>query len=141
MIFINKKYIQLKRPVRAIDDNCPMRNLRHFTLLSRLVLAWFVLALGVALASPILKPQDILLVCTGNGVMKVLVQAEDGSASEVADNSMHCPLCGPMVAPPPIFFSAAEPVHPLAYSLQAIPSAHIAARTAAPLPARGPPYL
>ena len=118
-----------------------MRNLRHFTFLSRLVLAWFVLSLGIAVASPIVKPQDILMVCTGSGAMKVLVQAEDGSTAEVAGNSMDCPLCAPMVAPPPVDHWAAEPSQPLAYSLQAIPSALIAARTAAPLPARGPPSL
>jgi hypothetical protein len=122
-----------------VDDNPAMRTLRHFTFLSRLVLVWFVLSLGVAVASPIVKPQDILLVCTGSGAMKMLVQADDGSASEVSSNTMDCPLCAPMVAPPPIPYWAAEPAQPLAYALQAIPSAHIAARTAAPLPARGPP--
>ena len=59
-------------------DNRDMRTLRHFTFISRLVLAWFVLSLGVAVASPIVKPKDILLVCTGSGAMKVLVKAPDG---------------------------------------------------------------
>jgi hypothetical protein len=122
-----------------VDDNPAMRTLRHFTFLSRLVLVWFVLSLGVAVASPIVKPQDILMVCTGTGVMKVLLQAEDGSTSEVVGNSMDCPLCASMVAPPPMDHWAVEPVQPLAFALQGIPSAHIAARTAAPLPARGPP--
>ncbi len=122
-----------------MDDNRAMRTLRHFTFLSRLVLVWFVLSLGVAVASPIVKPQDILMVCTGTGVMKVLLQAEDGSTSEVVGNSMDCPLCASMVAPPPMDHWAVEPVQPLAFALQGIPSAHIAARTAAPLPARGPP--
>ncbi len=116
-----------------------MRTLRHFTFISRFVLAWFVLSLGVAVASPIVKPQDILLVCTGSGVMKVLVKAADGGASEVASNSMDCPLCAAMAAPPPVEYWAVESDQPLAYALQGIPSAHIAARTAAPLPARGPP--
>jgi hypothetical protein len=122
-----------------VDDNRGMRTLRHFTFLSRLVLAWFVLSLGIAVASPIVKPQDILLVCTGSGAMKMLVKAADGTASEATGNTMDCPLCAPMVAPPPVDQWAAEPAQPLAYALQAIPSAHIAARTAAPLPARGPP--
>jgi hypothetical protein len=133
--------IQIKGSVSCLVDNPQMRTLRHFTFLSRLVLAWFVLSLGVAVASPIVKPQDILLVCTGSGAMKVLVKAADGTASEVTSNTMDCPLCAPMVAPPPILFWAAEPAQPLAYALQTIPSAHIAARTAAPLLARGPPTL
>jgi hypothetical protein len=118
-----------------------MQALRHFTFISRLVLAWFVLSLGVAVASPIVKPQDILLVCSGSGAMKVLVQSDDGSTTELASNSMDCPLCAPMGAPPPAARAGVEPAQPLAYALQSIPSAHIAARTAAPLPARGPPTL
>lgn len=116
-----------------------MRSLRHFTILTRLVLVWFVLSLGVAVASPIVKPQDILLVCTGSGAMKVLVKADDGSTSEVAGTTMDCPLCASVSAPPPVACQTTEPAQPLAYALQPIPSAHIAARTAAPLPARGPP--
>ena len=56
-----------------------MQILRNFTFLARLVLAWVVLSLGVAVASPIVKPQNVLLVCTGSGAMKVLVTADDGS--------------------------------------------------------------
>jgi hypothetical protein len=118
-----------------------MRTLRHFTFISRLVLAWFVLSLGIAVASPIVKPQDILLVCSGSGAMKMLVQADDGSASEVTTNTLDCPLCAPMAAPPAVDHWAEQPAQPLAHALQAIPSAHIAARTAAPLPARGPPVV
>jgi len=118
-----------------------MQTLRHFTFISRLVLAWFVLSLGVAVASPIVKPQDILLVCTGSGAMKVLVQSDDGGTTELASSSMDCPLCATTGAPPPMARAVVEPAQPLAYALQSIPSAHIAARTAAPLPARGPPTL
>lgn len=118
-----------------------MQTLRHFTILLRLVLAWFVLSLGVAVASPLVQPQDVLLVCTGSGAMKVLVKADDGSTSEVASNSMDCPLCVSLAAPPLVARLHAEPAQPLAYALQAIASAHIAARTAAPLPARGPPAV
>lgn len=118
-----------------------MRNLRHFTILARLVLAWFVLSLGVAVASPIVKPQDVLLVCSGSGAMKVLVKADDGSTSEVGSTSMDCPLCANVSAPPSVFSPRVEPFQPLAYALQSIPAAHIAARTAAPLPPRGPPTV
>jgi hypothetical protein len=119
-----------------------MQILRNFTFLARLVLAWVVLSLGVAVASPIVKPQNVLLVCTGAGAMKVLVTADDGSTSEVGSVSMDCPLCASFSAPPPLVSApTVEPAQPLAYALQSIPAAHIAARTAAPLPARGPPTL
>ena len=100
-----------------MDDNRGMQALRHFTFISRLVLAWFVLSLGVAVASPIVKPQDILLVCSGSGAMKVLVQSDDGSTTELASNSMDCPLCAPMGAPPPVARAVVEPAQPLAYAL------------------------
>lgn len=118
-----------------------MQSLCHFTLIARLVLAWLVLSLGVAVASPIVKPQDVLLVCSGAGVMKVLVKSDDGSTTEVGSASMDCPLCATAGAPPPVVSVLAEPAQPLAHALQSIPAAHIAARTAAPLPARGPPLL
>lgn len=116
-----------------------MQTLRRLTNFARLVLAWFVLSLGVAVASPLVAPQDTVLVCTGAGAMKVLVKADDGSTTEVGSSTMLCPLCA-LVAPPPVLTQAqVAPVFPLAFALQPVPSAHIAARTAAPLPARGPP--
>lgn len=120
-----------------------MRTLRHFTNLTRLALAWFVLSLGMAVASPIVQPQEIFVVCSssGSGAMKLLVQASDGSISEGDSKSMDCPLCIAVAAPPPVACLSAEPAHPLAYALQAIAAAHIAARTAAPLPPRGPPTV
>ena len=117
----------------------PMQSLRSFTLLTRCVLVWFVVALGVAVASPLVKPQDLLLVCSASGAMKVLVQIDDGSVSEVVDNTVHCPLCATAGAPPPPPRVSVAPFQPLSFALLGIPSAHIAARTAAPLPARGPP--
>jgi hypothetical protein len=118
-----------------------MQTLRNATQFVRCMLAWFVLSLGVAFASPIVMPQDILLVCTGSGAMKVLVQSDDGGTTELASNAMDCPLCAPMAAPPPMARHMVAPAQPLAHALQSIPIAHIAARTAAPLLARGPPIL
>jgi hypothetical protein len=118
-----------------------MQTLRHFTLLTRLVLVWFVLSLGVAVASTLVNPQDTLLVCTSVGAMKVLVKADDGSTREVAQSAMDCPLCVPTGAPPPVAVQVrVAPVFALGFALQSIPSAHIAGRTAPPLPPRGPPH-
>ncbi|HEY5580804.1 MAG TPA: DUF2946 domain-containing protein, partial [Rhodoferax sp.] len=41
--------------------------------------------------------------------------------------------------PPPVAHAATEPMQALGHVLQGIPAAHIAALSAAPLPARGPP--
>jgi hypothetical protein len=118
-----------------------MQTLRRFTMLTRLVLAWFVLSFGIALAAPVITAQNILLVCTGTGVMKVLIQNEDGSTTEQVHSRMDCPLCATMAAPPPQPGAAVRPSCALSYALQGVPAAFIAARTASPMPARGPPAL
>ncbi|AEG94758.1 hypothetical protein [Ramlibacter tataouinensis] len=113
-----------------------MHALRNARRLARLVLAWFALSLGAALASPVVQPQGVELVCAG-GVMKLMTVDEGGPAG--ASQALDCPLCTPAGAPPaPAPVAAAMPL-PLGHALQPIPAARIAALTAAPLPARGPP--
>lgn len=107
--------------------------------LGRLVLLWFVLSLGAAIASPVVNPQAMEVVCSSAGAVKVVVKTDDG-AQEMGASHLDCPLCVLTGAPPP-----APPVvqlpqpQPLGHALQSIPAARIAAATAAPLPARGPP--
>ena len=115
-----------------------LQNLRRATMLARWVLLGFVLSLGVAIAAPIVNPQATQLICSASGGMKVIVTTADGS-TEVASQSMDCPLCVSIIAPPPVLKSGFEPVQALSYALQRIPAAIIAQRTAAPPPARGPP--
>ena len=115
-----------------------MQTLRRAHFLARLVLVWFMLSMGVAVASPMVKPQAMELVCSGSGAIKVLVKTDDGM-QEMGTHTLDCPLCSAVGAPPVLARTQAAPVQPLAYVLRSIPSAHIAALTAAPLPARGPP--
>jgi len=115
-----------------------MHNLRHVRWLTRLVLAWFVLSIGVAVASPLVNPQAMELICSGAGAIKVLIKT-DGGAKERSGHTLDCPLCAPVGAPPIASQATLPVVHPLAHALRPIPAAHIAARTAAPLPPRGPP--
>jgi hypothetical protein len=115
-----------------------MQTLRNAHLIARFVLVWFALSIGVAIASPLVKPQAMELICSGMGVMKLQVQGSDGS-QDLSPKTLDCPLCVTGCAPPPVASQAFEPVQPLAYVLQSIPSAIIAALTAAPPPARGPP--
>ena len=115
-----------------------LQNLRRASSLARWVLLGFVLSLGVAIASPIVNPQATQLICSASGGMKIIVTTADGSA-EVASQSMDCPLCVSIIAPPPVLKSTLEPTQALSYALQPIPAAIIAQRTAAPPPARGPP--
>lgn len=71
--------------------------LRQFT---RWVALWFVLSLGAAVASPLINPQAMSLICSGAGVMKVIVQTDDG-AVELGSHGLDCPLCANLAAPPP----------------------------------------
>ncbi|QDL39263.1 DUF2946 family protein [Rhodoferax sediminis] len=116
-----------------------MHALRHAHFLARWVLVCVVLAIGAAVASPLIKPQTMELVCSGAGTVKLLIKTDDGGS--VGDHTLHCPLCASLGAPPPRLRVAAEPFQPLSYVLQPIAAAHIAALTAAPLPARGPPVF
>jgi hypothetical protein len=112
---------------------------RHAHLLARFVLVWFALSIGVAIASPIIKPQAMELICSGAGVMKVLLKTDDGTQGALS-LTLDCPLCVANSAPPPPAARlATEPPHALAHVLQSIPAAHIASRTAVAPPARGPP--
>jgi hypothetical protein len=115
-----------------------MHTLRRARFLARLVLAWFALSLGVAIASPLVQPTDIEVICSGTGAMKLLVKGDAGT-DKPATHTLDCPLCGSMGAPPPVVRTDLAFVPVLGHAVQPIPAARIAALTAAPLPARGPP--
>lgn len=115
-----------------------MQFLRKSYLITRFVLVWFALFVSVAAASPLVNPQSIELICSGSGVMKLVMQSDDG-AGEAAAHTQDCSLCGTVGAPPPVAINLPALPQPLAYALQSIPQARIAALTGAPLPARGPP--
>ena len=115
-----------------------MQTLRNAHLIARFVLVWFALSIGVAIASPIVKPQSIEVICSGSGVMKLLIKSDEGS-KVVSLHTLDCSLCATGYAPPPIMQWIVVPVQSLAHVLQSIPAAHIASRTAVPPPGRGPP--
>ncbi|RYF74781.1 MAG: hypothetical protein EOO29_24760, partial [Comamonadaceae bacterium] len=79
-----------------------MHLLRASTLLARLVLAWFVLSLGVAVASPVVSPQSLELVC-GTGAGPKLVMLDSESQALAADHhALDCPACLAATLPPPV---------------------------------------
>ena len=118
-----------------------MHALRHVRPLAIMVLVWFAMSLGAAIASPIVQPKTMQLVCTSAGAVKVIVQTDDG-ALELGAGHLDCPLCALMGGPPPATPMPGLPhILPLGHAVQPIPAARIAAATAAPLPARGPPSL
>lgn len=108
--------------------------------LIRWVLLWFALSLGVAIASPVVHPQAVELVCSSAGSVKAIVHTDDG-AQELGMGHMDCPLCVLAGAPPATPTVKLPALMPLSHGVRPAPVAHIAAATAAPPPARGPPSL
>ena len=117
-----------------------MQTLRNANTLARCVLVWFALTVGVAIASPLIKPLSFEMICSGSGVMKMLPKTDAGKAP-MSGLTLDCPLCVAVGAPPPVAGLVAAPQQALSSVLQPGPAAQIAARTAAPPPARGPPVF
>jgi hypothetical protein len=114
----------------------PLHLLRQAKLLTRLVLVWFVLSLGVAVASPLVKPGSVQLVCSGTSVKLVNTDGDEASA-----HTLDCPLCGSAALALPVVPLGFVFDSPLSQALARDVSAHLAVLTAAPLSARAPPVL
>ena len=115
-----------------------MQALRNAAFLARLVLAWFALSLGVAIAAPVVKPRSIELICSGAGAVKLLSQGDD-TGTPAGLHTLHCPLCATTGAPPVAAQGLAGVIAPVGQVPPSIRAARVAALTAAPPPARGPP--
>ena len=113
-------------------------HIRPITRLARWVLLWFALAMGVAIASPIIKPQSIEVLCSTSGMAKLLVTNDQGDVA-TSNHMLDCALCLNISAPPPKAFGLLAPSVPLAFAVQSVVRAALASLTAPPLPARGPP--
>lgn len=103
------------------------------------VLAWFVMALGVAVASPIVQPQAMEFVCSGAGAGRILVHADEGPVG-LGAQGLDCPLCMLTGAAPAAFFPlihAPAPRH--SFALRPAAPFQLPAMAVSP-PARGPPF-
>jgi hypothetical protein len=75
-----------------------MRNCRTTV---RWMLVWFCMAMGVAVASPMVHPQALTLVCTAAGAMKMVATTDaDEPAPVAAAHTLDCVLCLTAGAPP-----------------------------------------
>lgn len=119
-----------------------LHTLRNSPWLAKLALLWFALTLGAALASPMVNPQTEGVICTGAGMLKVVL-ANDGSvttdATAATGDAMFCPLCLLGAAPPTASFQTPQVRHPMGHVLQGMVAAFRITLTAAPPPGRGPP--
>ena len=117
-----------------------MQTLRSSKTIACLVLAWFALFLGAAIASPSIQPVSVQMICAAGGGMKMVDTSAEGGVTKPGAN-MDCPLCASASAPPSTSSAHFDPRSPLAYALQPLRAAHIASTTAPPLPSRGPPRI
>ncbi|QSI33435.1 hypothetical protein GNX71_29265 [Variovorax sp. RKNM96] len=108
--------------------------------LIRWALLWFALSIGAAIASPMVHPVSMELVCSASGSVKAIVHTDDG-AHELGSGHLDCPLCVLGGAPPAAPAVSLPAVVPVVHAASAIAKTRIATITAAPPPARGPPSL
>ncbi len=117
----------------------PLQSLRQARALAFGVLAWFVLSLGVAIASPVVRPQALTLVCSAAGAVKLVAGNDEGTAASASHHALDCVLCLALGAPPADTIGLQTPLLAPALALAYAPAAFVPWRSAAPLPARGPP--
>ena len=116
-----------------------MQFLRNAHQLARFVLAWFVLTLGVAVASPVVHPQAMELICSDAGVYKLVVRGE-AEGGLVKNHTLECPLCVMGGGAPLVMTGPVLPIlFPVAERVQSVVSVPFVVYRAAPPPARGPP--
>ena len=115
-----------------------MQSLRNAKQIARFVLLWFALSIGAAIASPIVHPQGLQLVCSGAGAVKLLAAFGEGKGP-VAGHTLDCPLCASTSAPLPLDVAAFASVSPLAFAVPAMGSDAFLPALSVPPPARGPP--
>ncbi len=115
-----------------------LRNAHHF---ARFALVWFVLTLGVAIASPIVHPRAMELICSDAGVYKLVVRGEvDGGV--VKNHTLECPMCIMGGGAPLVWDGPRLPTARVTAELpQPITAAPVAVHRASPPPARGPPLV
>jgi hypothetical protein len=120
-----------------------LQSLRNAHRLTRFVLVWFALFVGVAVASPLVKPEAVQLVCSAMGGVK-LVQLDAAGAdvdAAVAHTALDCPACLPLIAPPVPDMLVPLPTGNLSHVLQPLPAARLASLLGQPWQARAPPIF
>ncbi|MES2787702.1 MAG: DUF2946 family protein [Pseudomonadota bacterium] len=115
-----------------------LQSLRRASFLARLVLAWFALSIGVAVASPLVKPHRMELVCSASGIVKLVTSSDEDSPS-ASSHTFECPLCLVAGAPPHAACAQSFAQENISQPLPANNFARFSKAAAAPLPARGPP--
>jgi hypothetical protein len=78
-----------------------LQTLREARAIVRWMLVCFVLSMGVAVASPLVNPQSLELVCSATGNVKLVnPAAKAGTTNPSQGHALHCVMCLPVSAPP-----------------------------------------
>lgn len=115
-------------------------SLRQSPWLAKLALLWFVLTMGIAVASPILKPQHQTTLCSQNGNM-VMVVLDDESNTTYTGATLECSLCAIGHATVPAQLHVFESLQPLGQLQPSFALARLATAIDFSPPSRGPPSL
>lgn len=117
-----------------------LQSLRHSRTLARLVLVWFALAMGVAVAAPAVQPVVLGGICSAAAAADGGSQP-DGHSTAGSHHSLQCVMCLAAGGPP-----SAPAATPLCFSGSAVlntvrPVTVVLAERLSPLAARAPPAL
>ena len=115
-----------------------MTNAATHKSFARLVLVWFALFIGVAVASPLVNPEGVQLVCSATGSVKWVQPNADGDDASSGKHGLQCPLCLPVAAPPVASAEAGAHVG-LLFALHPLQQTRPVGLTRQPWQARAPP--
>lgn len=115
-----------------------VHSLPSSALVGRIFLVWFMLTLGAAVGFPIVAPKAMEVVCSTQGVVKLI--AVDTDEDLLAHRTLECPECLAQMLLACVEPSKLGETTPFAYVLQKAYVTHISTLLGPPLPARGPPH-
>jgi len=115
-----------------------MLTARAISLIARWVLVWFGFSLAVAVASPMVAPQQVSLVCSATSGMTLVVVSDNGQTVPLG-HALDCPLCANLGAPPPAWAPTMPGPEPLGFASLPVSIARLEALLRGPWQARAPP--
>jgi len=116
-----------------------MQRLRHAPRIARLVLVWLGLSLGVAIASPWVRPAGFAMVCSSSGALQLAAFDDAPDSGATGTGALDCPLCLPLLAPPGVAPQRLAHRLPAPSLLPRSTSPCVPVQGAAPWPGCGPP--
>jgi hypothetical protein len=116
-----------------------MEALRRAQRLTRLVLAWFALSVGIAVAAPVLQPLGDDVICSGSSAAKSMASEHADAAGGGHHHMKDCASCALTGVPSaPVTFAASTP--PADMPAAVLPTS-VAVRSGSPFSARAPPRV